>query len=726
MAKNVEGITIEFQGNTLKFDNSVDGMKKAINTLKKEVALCDQTIKKSEDSAKVFDAMKLKIKNLEQQERIANNLLEEWNSRLADLNTEGISTTSDKWKNTQIQIAEATKNVIQIDNKLIKAKEDLKKFTDSQSDIAKLNRKLNETGDYLHDIGNNIKTLGDALKPVSDLASKTLAYGVDNAKDFESAFAGVIRVLDNADAETIEEIRNGIKEISTQTPTSAVEVAELVQLMAQLGIGNENLLEFSKVMIDVGNVTNMEASKIGEAFAKLYNITGEDLSSINKFASAFLDLANKGASTEDEIANMAYNISASAHMVGMSQAEILALSTALADVGLEAKGGGSAISQIITKIDKAVSTNSSTLKTWSETAGLSVEEFKKLWSESSISGLEAVLVGMTDMSRGGENLNVLLEELGVKEIRQSDALKRLAGRENSISKYVDISNNAWEENVALTENVAIQNDTTAVRIELLKNSIENLVASLGDLLLPIINVLVEVVQKVINWLDKLSPQAKNIILISLAIVSAISKILIGAGKLITWVGSLYKALAPFSSMLTGIVNVGTTLFSIINPFILVIGALIGIVALLYKNCEPFRDFVDNMIKKMEELWDKFKQTNWIEKLGEKFGWLGEVIGIVLESVKTLIGFIDTALGKIKELKGNDMYDQYSRSFGLFNSGGYGDMSLSGASGLQFASGGLTLNNSFTINSNNITREQVKSWSSWIVDDVNEELGRRIS
>jgi len=57
---------------------------------------------------------------------------------------------------------------------------------------------------------------------------------------------------------------------------------------------------------------------------------------------------------------------------------------------------------------------------------------------------------------------------------------------------------------------------------------------------------------------------------------------------------------------------------------------------------------------------------------------------------------------------------------VINSGGFNAMRSSG-----FNSGGITLNANFNVTTNNITRRDVKAWSDWIADDINEALGRRI-
>lgn len=73
--------------------------------------------------------------------------------------------------------------------------------------------------------------------------------------------------------------------------------------------------------------------------------------------------------------------------------------------------------------------------------------------------------------------------------------------------------------------------------------------------------------------------------------------------------------------------------------------------------------------------------------------------------------------------------------GGFGSFGYGDLlkntmasirnSLGNYRSGGFASGGITVNANFTVNSNNVGRNEVRTWSSWIIDDLNEALGKQL-
>ena len=78
---------------------------------------------------------------------------------------------------------------------------------------------------------------------------------------------------------------------------------------------------------------------------------------------------------------------------------------------------------------------------------------------------------------------------------------------------------------------------------------------------------------------------------------------------------------------------------------------------------------------------------------------------------------------------------YGNGRSLVRSAGFGDLfrstmesvgkSLGNFKSGGFASGGITVNANFNVNSNNIGRNDVRNWSSWIIDDINEALGKQM-
>ncbi len=65
--------------------------------------------------------------------------------------------------------------------------------------------------------------------------------------DFESAFAGVQKTVD-ATEEEYTALRQSIIDMSRELPISANEIAGVMEMAGQLGIKNENLVDFTRTI----------------------------------------------------------------------------------------------------------------------------------------------------------------------------------------------------------------------------------------------------------------------------------------------------------------------------------------------------------------------------------------------------------------------------------------------------------------------------------------------
>ena len=52
---------------------------------------------------------------------------------------------------------------------------------------------------------------------------------------------------------------------------------------------------------------------------------------------------------------------------------------------------------------------------------MTADEFSEAWEKDAASALAAFVVGLGDFDRHGQTTSVLLEELGLKEVRLTDA-----------------------------------------------------------------------------------------------------------------------------------------------------------------------------------------------------------------------------------------------------------------------------------------------------------------
>lgn len=306
------------------------------------------------------------------------------------------------------------------------------------------------------------------------------------AIEYESAFAGVKKTVDGSD-EQLQAISEGILSMSYRLPSTAVEIANVAESAGQLGIARENVLDFSETMIGLGEATNLSSDEAASSLAKFANITKMSANDYSRLGSVIVDLGNNYATTESDIVSMATRLASSGSLAGFTQPQILALATALSSVGIEAEAGGSAMSKLLTNISLAVETSSDDLKSFANVAGMSAEEFAKAWRNNAAGAFTTFIAGLNDTDRLGKSVAATLSDLGIKEIRLSNATRSLANYSDGLTSAMQTADAAWTENVALQNEVSKRYETTESKMQMVKNAANGLKIAIGNALTPAIN-----------------------------------------------------------------------------------------------------------------------------------------------------------------------------------------------------------------------------------------------
>ena len=149
-------------------------------------------------------------------------------------------------------------------------------------------------------------------------------------------------------------------------PQTTTELNELAAAGGQLGISQENIIDFTEVMAQMGTATNLVGEEGAATLARFQNVMGVGQNEIRNIGSAIVDLGNHSATTESEIAAMALRMGKYGSSVRMSAADVLGYSAALSSLGIEAQMGGSAIGRTWLSIEKAVANGGEGLKAFAK------------------------------------------------------------------------------------------------------------------------------------------------------------------------------------------------------------------------------------------------------------------------------------------------------------------------------------------------------------------------
>ena len=340
--------------------------------------------------------------------------------------------------------------------------------------------------------------IASGLKQAIREITEALTECVDASVEFESAMAGVAKTT-NMSADELAAMGDDIKKLSTDIPITATELAGIVEVAGQLGIAKEDLLSFSTVMANLGVSTDMTSEEAATMLARFANVTKMAPQMYENLGSVVVALGNNFATTESEIVTMGQRLAAAGELAGLTEPEIMALAAAMSSVGIEAEAGGTAMTQTLTAMEKAVATGGSSLEKFASVAGMSAEQFASTWESKPIEAIDAFISGLGRLDEQGESATLMLEDMGLKGIRQGNMLKSLASASGLLTNAVGLANTAWTENTALMTEANTRYQTTESQMTMFKNSVTALKIAIGDQLTPALHGLLSDGSDAVKW-----------------------------------------------------------------------------------------------------------------------------------------------------------------------------------------------------------------------------------
>ena len=561
--------------------------------------------------------------------------------------------------NLQNATASTSKEEAELAN-AIAAKE--KQLTDSTAKLDEQNAALSETGQRLREAGvdtsdlagesarlakeseevkqaqmeeaQSSDTLADALSgAASALEAIGIAKGLEKvydalkdcsqtAAEFETAMAGVKRTVGGDDA-FIDGLGVSFKELSTQIPITAKELAGIATTAGQLGIAQENVETFTVVMAQLATTTDLTADNAATMLAQFANITGT--TDYERLGSTVAALGDSTATTASKVVEMSQGMAAAANIAGMSETDILAIAAAVGSLGIEAASGSTSMSTLITTLYKATQTGDK-LEDFAAVAGMSASEFAQAWAGDPVRALDAFIQGLNDTERNGKSAVVILDELGIKNVRQTKAILGLASAGDLLSNTISQANSAWEENSALTEKAGIMYNTTEAKMTMMQNAANNVQIAIGDALNPVLGAAAD-------GLTSLLQPIAEFISENPALVQAITAF-VGVLGLATAGLAAYTAVTKLAAAASALLGASFPVLGVIAAVAAGIGVLVGAISALSGANEDAAASFEQLHNEYTDLSKSYEEDQNLIDLVDKYQQLSK-------ELKTIKGYDGT-------------------------------------------------------------------------------------
>ncbi|MFW5898862.1 MAG: phage tail tape measure protein [Jiangellaceae bacterium] len=325
---------------------------------------------------------------------------------------------------------------------------------------------------------------GGLLNPITAVGAA--AVGATKAAiDWESAWTGVEKTVDGS-ASQMERLEGDLRDMTGELPASHAEIAGVAEAAGQLGIKVDDVSEFTRTMIDLGESTNLSAEQAAVSLARFSNIMGTAREDTRRLGSTLVELGNNSATTESEILELSTRMAAAGEIIGLTEADVMALAAAVTSVGVPAEAAGTALSKTFTTMHDAVLDGQEELEIFAEVAGTTAEEFAARFREDPADAIVMFIEGLGRMNEAGQSTSQIFEDLSLNDERLKRALLSTAEAGDLLTEALGLASDEWEENTALAEEAANRYDDVAASMETSWNRIKDVAIDAGDRMAPVI------------------------------------------------------------------------------------------------------------------------------------------------------------------------------------------------------------------------------------------------
>ncbi len=645
-----------------KTNTTLENTRKGFETATEKLKRLNNEIKENESKFNLaksqWNAMTKESEKLATEQQYLTEAYRLQSEKLNTLKGQLLELESVEDKNTNA-ISKKKQEIIKTETELNNYKTKLQIVTNQ---LENFSAKMITTGEKIENVGKKVEGAGKKMSAFSVATGTALLACAKTAIDFEDAFTGVEKTVDGTEQQ-MAELKQGIRDMAKEIPSTTTEISAVAEAAGQLGIKTEDVLSFTRVMIDLGNSTNLSAEEAASALAKFANVTKMSAKDYDKLGATIVELGNNFATTERDIVEMATRLAATGDLAGLSQAQILSLATAMSSVGIEAEAGGSAMSKLLKKIQVACEAGSGDLKDFAKVAGMTTKDFKKAFEKDAVKALSAFISGLNDTKRNGKSAIAILEDMDIKEIRLSNTILSLASAGDLMNRAVETGNKAWEENTALTNEANKRYGTLKSQITTAMNKIKDLAITFGNKLKPIMSKIIKDIEKLTEWISNLNEEQVETILKIGAIVVAIRPLLTILGKVTSIAGGAIKNIGLISQAIgvmkgtvtttdVAVNGLAKTFKAISNPTTIAITGIVAVIGGLKLAMEKATEETRNYSRECERSLQKtLEQEKAIKELNAEIDKNTQEKLAEIETTQSLwteLKKITDENGKIKE------------------------------------------------------------------------------
>lgn len=538
--------------------------------------------------------------------------------------------------------------------------------------LKKASASLTQYSNQIQRCGKQVQATGKSIEKVGSSLTKSItaplvavgAASLNTAMNFEASMSKV-QALSQASSSEMKQLSDLAKDIGATTAWSATEVADAMQYTALAGWTTKDTLAGYRHIVNLATASDMDLKTAVDQVTDALSAFGMTAGDTEHLCDMMTYTMTHTNTSSQQLAEAYAGCASTATQFGLSAEELNSWLGGMASNFVKGADAGTAMNAVLARMYGENETCEKALKSY----GLSMYDanHKAKGFTQVIKEIQAAMKGMNE-----EQKNVFLRNVAGTN-RLSDFNIILAQNVDTISEFSETLGTLDGTTAKVASDMI---DNLKGKITILKSTIETASLSIGEILMPKLEKIVNVVQKAVDKFNGLSATQKEQIVKWAGIAASVGPAILIFGKVTKTVGKGILMFGKFAKFLRGITSIKALFTAILSPANLVVLGIIAIAVaafLIIKNWDKVKAWITSFVQvvkaKMEQCGFDFsafgKTVNkakesvcnavslikkWIKDHAEQIKAVIQVLkttfGIIVDSIITYIASFLTQAGKI--------------------------------------------------------------------------------
>lgn len=391
--------------------------------------------------------------------------------------------------------------------------------------LKKVSNSLTESEKMTNRFGRNLKSIGGTMSSVGATVSTAMApimaaaaAGLKLHSDFERGMAKVSTLVDT-NVVSLQQLSNGIRQISDETGMSVTELAEAEYQAISASVDTAHVTDFVRIAAIAAKAGFTDTTTAIDGLTTVLNSYGMSAENAGKITDQMLMTQNLGKTTFGDLAQGIGSVATAASLAKVSTDDLFASMAILTKNGVQTSEAFTGFQGILSAVSKQ--------------------------SQQTVKTAAALGLNFTPEHLGQVGWLKFLEEVKEKVGDDQTAIQHLFGRVEAANAFKVLTKDmgqlkdaqrAMGDSMGATELAFNKMLTPAEKNKIAMNQMKNALMDLRGVVAPVVMATAQAVKAFTSWWNGLSDGQKAFVVHAIQVVAAFGAITLATGKAISALG----------------------------------------------------------------------------------------------------------------------------------------------------------------------------------------------